>query len=68
MATYKKSISDVMACDRQNKFRRFLNEYFASIGKIQNVPKTKANYTNYFNTPTLNSIYLETTTCIVVVN
>ena len=27
--------------------------------QVQNVPKTKTNYTNYLNTPVLNSIYLE---------
>ena len=45
----------------KTKIADSFNDYFTSIGKItgQNVPKTKTNYTNYLNTPVLNSIYLE---------
>ena len=45
----------------KTKIADSFNDYFASIGQItgKNVPKTKTNYTNYLNTPVLNSIYLE---------
>ena len=45
----------------KTKISDSFNDYFASIGKNtgQNVPKTQTNYSNYLNTPVLNSIYLE---------